>query len=236
MSEELKTVNVDGGEGTQDPGAQQKQVIGEDGKAMTPEQIATKEAKAQEEAQAQAQYEEIKAKVKEFNLSKDQIFDIYGIKESVVPEKYADFTLPEGFELDTAVAEKAKGVFKELGLSQEKAQKLIELEANSLLEREKAKLDEFESLKKTWKEESIKALGSEAEKELQKAGRAMEVLGGAELRQILKDSGLEFHPAMVKLFINAGKALSPDNFPEGKKTGEGFDKSPAQAIYPGQGK
>ena len=217
-----------------------KQVIGYNGKALTPEQLAQAEAdkqtKAQADADALAKFEETKTKVKEMNLSKEQIFEIYGIKDSVVPDKYSDFTLPDGFELDTAAAEQAKGVFKELGLSQDKAQKLIELEANVLMERDKAKLTEFESLKKQWREESIKALGSEAEKELQKAGRAMDVLGGAELRGILKDSGLEFHPAMVKLFIEAGKALSTDNFPEGKKPGEGIEKTPAQAIYPGQGK
>jgi len=235
MSEE---VNVNTDVKTQAP--VDKQVIGDNGKALTPEQVASaeaeKQAKAQADAEALAKFEETKAKVKEMNLSKDQIFEIYGIKDSVVPEEYSDFTLPEGFELDTAAAEKAKGVFKELGLSQDKAQKLIELEANVLMERDKAKLAEFESLKKQWREESIKALGSEAEKELQKAGRAMDVLGGAELRQILKDSGLEFHPAMVKLFIEAGKALSTDNFPEGKKPGEGIEKTPAQAIYPAQGK
>ncbi|HET9131900.1 MAG TPA: hypothetical protein VFO86_13180, partial [Terriglobia bacterium] len=45
------------------------------------------------------------------------------------PEKYADFTLPEGFKFDDKTLEAATAVFKDLNLSQEGAQKLVDLYA-----------------------------------------------------------------------------------------------------------
>lgn len=240
MAEENKE-NVSQGNENQGGQQENKQVIGPDGKAMTPEQVAAKEAadaKAKADSEAlKAKYEENKNKIKEMNLTKEQMFEIYGISEPKAPDKYSEFKLPEGFTLDAASAEIAHGVFKELNLSQDAAQKLIETEAKFLQKQAEAKKNDFEALKKSWKEESISKLGADAEKKLQIAGRAMEVLGGPELRQILADSGLEYHPAMVDLFIKAGTQLSPDTFPDGKKIGEGSEvKTGAGAIYPEQGK
>src|SRR5687767_12536146 len=44
------------------------------------------------------------------------------------PEKYEDFTLPEGIELDQAAMEGFLPVAKELNLTQEQAQKLVDLQ------------------------------------------------------------------------------------------------------------
>lgn len=62
-------------------------------------------------------------------------------EDAKAPEAYADFTAPEGFEIDKDAIAKVAPVFKELGLSQDQAQKLVtayaeisQAAANSLME------------------------------------------------------------------------------------------------------
>ena len=50
----------------------------------------------------------------------------------VVPETYADFTLPEGFQMDSKALEEFLPMAKELGMTQESAQKAITMHANAI--------------------------------------------------------------------------------------------------------
>src|SRR5712671_1685898 len=47
------------------------------------------------------------------------------------PDKYADFKVPDGFKFDEKALTEATAAFKELGLSQEKAQKLVDTYAKN---------------------------------------------------------------------------------------------------------
>ena len=49
----------------------------------------------------------------------------------VVPETYADFKLPEGATIDPELLAEASPIFKELGLTQENAQKLVDFYAKT---------------------------------------------------------------------------------------------------------
>jgi len=49
--------------------------------------------------------------------------------EKVIPDVYADFKVPEGMEVDKSLLNEALPVFKEMKLSQEEAQKLVDLQA-----------------------------------------------------------------------------------------------------------
>src|SRR5579863_3544340 len=50
-------------------------------------------------------------------------------KPSAAPDKYTDFKAPDGYTLDPATIEAATPIFKELGLSQDAAQKLVDFHA-----------------------------------------------------------------------------------------------------------
>ncbi len=49
-----------------------------------------------------------------------------------VPDTYADFVMPEGVELDSALLTEAAPLFKELGLTQDQAQKLVDFQAKQV--------------------------------------------------------------------------------------------------------
>lgn len=69
------------------------------------------------------------------------------------PEKYADFKLPDGYKFDDKVLGEAQATFKELGLTQEAGQKLVDLYAANALAAAKAPYDEYANLRTEWKGE-----------------------------------------------------------------------------------
>lgn len=73
------------------------------------------------------------------------------------PEAYSDWKLPEGFELDDKINEAAKPLFKELGLTQDNAQKLVDFyneHAKRISEeRDKGLMDYWQKTRSDWRDE-----------------------------------------------------------------------------------
>jgi hypothetical protein len=69
------------------------------------------------------------------------------------PEKYADFKAPEGYTLDEETLKSATGLFKELNLSQDQAQKLVDLYAANSLQASEAPYKAWANLQKEWMSE-----------------------------------------------------------------------------------
>lgn len=127
------------------------------------------------------------------------------------PETYADFTLPEGMTPDKALLEKAVPLFKELGLSQEKSQKLVTLQAEYAKSSMEALVAQSEKLRTeqiaTWQSEVKKELGADWEKELGHSARALDAFWPPEFRKLLTQSGFGDHPDMIRGLIKLGKQL-----------------------------
>lgn len=75
---------------------------------------------------------------------------------AVVPEAY-EYTLPEGMVLDQGMADSVAPVFKELGLTNEQANKLVGVYAKQVAEssaaQEKAAVERYEAQIKSWQEQ-----------------------------------------------------------------------------------
>lgn len=152
-------------------------------------------------------------------------------KPEGAPEKYTDFTLPEGLVLDAKMAETFKATAKELGLSQASAQKLVDLQAQSVKAEIEGRLVAFNNQVEAWDKESRALYGANADKQFGIAAKAMEQIGTPELRTLLNDAGLGSHPEVVKFFVKAGSMLSEDQPVDGKRAG-GDAKSTASLLYP----
>lgn len=137
---------------------------------------------------------------------------------AVAPEKYADFKLPEGVQLDKAMVDKALPLFKELNLSQENAQKLVTFQAESVKAEIAARQASSETLIKGWREESMKSLGPNAKQELAFAGKTLDAFGSPELRQELTQSGFGENPRLVSMLVKIGKMMSEARTFEGTRT------------------
>lgn len=79
------------------------------------------------------------------------------------PEKYEDFKLPEGYKLDDKVADTVSKTFKELGLSQEAGQKLIDIYAENSIQAAQAPYDLWAKTQTDWVGEIDNRFGSKAE-------------------------------------------------------------------------
>lgn len=152
------------------------------------------------------------------------------------PENY-EFKAPEGMELDTGLIEKVTPVLKELDLSQDKAQKLVDAYAPYVKEqvatREKEAVDAWGKQVDEWKTETVKQLGTTAKEDLAAVGKILNAAGTPELRKILDDSGYGNHPEFVKFFVKIGKSISEDTFVESTPSSDTSGKDvDLDKIYP----
>lgn len=166
---------------------------------------------------------------------------------STVPETYADFTAPEGYTVDKALIDAAVPLFKDLGLTQEQAQKLVDFQAQRQIELAKAPQETYETMRADWRKEVL------ADTELASAGKVKpEVLSaiakgidslGADVaksfREIMDISGVGDNPAFVKAMYKFGQLASEGSHvtgkgpaPTGQTAPDAKPLSIANAMYP----
>jgi hypothetical protein len=133
-----------------------------------------------------------------------------------VPEK-PDYELKfsEGVDVDTGLLEAMQPVMHELGITRRQAQAL----AAAFEARVKASLDEqakqHTQIIARWAEQarSDPEYSEGFEAAVTVANRALDKLGTPELHEVLKLTGLNNHPAVLKLFWRVGKMLREDGTP-----------------------
>ncbi len=168
------------------------------------------------------------------------------------PAAYADFTLPEGLTLSKETLEAATPIFRELGLSQEAAQKLVSFHADQLkAATTAAQTASYESMRKDWSaktlaDKDISAYSANGKSGIDAVkldiGRALGTLDPAlatEFRAAMDLTGAGDHPAFVKAIwrmsqlITEGRAVTGNGpSPEGQRAPGARPPTPAQALYP----
>lgn len=163
------------------------------------------------------------------------------------PDQYEDFELPD--EIDSqdpqvqSALNEAKGVFKQLGLNQQQAQRLIDLHMKHYIGGLSESNDYFEQeLNRRvaqWGEQVKKDPelgGANLKASVASVNRAISRLGGRELYNALtNETGVINHPAIFAAFAKIGKMFNEDKFIPGSRS-SGRDTSPAGVaarIYPG---
>lgn len=134
---------------------------------------------------------------------------------SAAPEKY-EFTAGKDQELDKEAVAAFEPVARELGLSNEQAQKIVDVYGSTIMP-QIAKQQEaaWQNQVTEWAEtvKADKELGSV--ESIGNAQKAMDQFGTPELKQYLNDSGLGNHPELFRIFSRIGKAMSEDGFVSG---------------------
>lgn len=149
---------------------------------------------------------------------------------------YTDFTLPEGVTLDAEQLKPATELFAETGLTQEQAQKFIDL----AMARESAAahrgVQAFVDLQNQWVAE-IKGDpdigGDKLTAALAAAARAIDRLEVPGLREALTFTGAGNHPAVVRAFVRLGQMLSEDRFRPAPPVPPQPTRTAAEVIYDG---
>lgn len=128
-----------------------------------------------------------------------------------------EFKAPEGKTFDPEVIAEYSKVAKELNLSQESAQRVLDAMGPKLAERQMAQI---EALRNGWADSSKadKEFGGERLSEnLSVAKKALDAFGTNELRALLNETGIGNHPEVIRFMFRAGKAISEDKFVGGSK-------------------
>jgi len=156
------------------------------------------------------------------------------------PEKYADFKLPDGVKLEGEILGKATGLFKELGLGQDQAQKLVDFHAAALKEVGETSMKLWKDTQDVWMDElrSDPILGKGVNDgtvgaSIAKMISAMPAPQAVAFREAMNFTGAGNNPAIVRGFYELSKKFSEPGHVHGN--GPAIAKatpSAAQALYP----
>ena len=150
------------------------------------------------------------------------------------PDTYADFVMPEGVELDSALLTEATPLFKELGLNQDQAQKLVDFQAKQAQASSESQVDAFNQLMNDWQEQSKNDKefgGDKFEENVGIARSAIDKFGTPELKQLLEEHGVGNHPEVIRFMVKVGK-LTAEDVPGGTNTPPSKAQDRVSLLYP----
>lgn len=161
-------------------------------------------------------------------------------KPEGAPEKYSAFILPEGYEANELVLQEATGIFKDLGLSQSQAQKLVDFYSKVSSDAADAGVRLWQETQTAWKDEvkSDPVIGG------QKLGpvmatinKAINGLGDATLisgfREAMNITGAGNNPAFIRAFYAFATKLTEGGPVSGRpESGNKPPTSAGAALYP----
>jgi hypothetical protein len=149
------------------------------------------------------------------------------------PEAYADFTLPEGMEVDKELLEEFNPIAKDLNLTQEQAQSLVDLQTKQMQKFSEAQQEAWQSVLTEWNETAKNDQeigGAEYNAKVATAKKALDEFGTPELLEALDATGVGNHPELIRVFYRIGKLVEDDTINFGKASAP--TKTAAQILYP----
>lgn len=151
-------------------------------------------------------------------------------KPEGAPEKY-EFQAAEGVELDSEALKDFEPVARDLNLTNEQAQKLVDAYPKILAGVQQRQAEAWQQTTEQWAAD-VKADkeigGDKLTSNLSAAQRALDQFGTPELKEYLNTTGLGNHPDLVKTFVKIGKAMSEDGMVTGGNDGQ---RSAAEVLY-----
>ncbi|WP_432748661.1 hypothetical protein [Pectinatus frisingensis] len=128
------------------------------------------------------------------------------------PDAYDDFKLPDNVKWDETTGSEFKTTAKEMGLSQENAQKLVDLGAKIVGGQESAMQKMVTDQSEAWQKESLQQF---KQADIDTANKALMQFADKDVISLLQSTGLGNHPLIVGLFNNIGKAMAEGAMPTG---------------------
>lgn len=160
------------------------------------------------------------------------------------PEAYAEFKAPEGYEVDKKAIDGAVPIFKELGLSQDQAQKLVDFYSTISKDAAEAPMAAYREMRQGWRAEVAKSdLGNGIDNLKPEVAAAVSsaidaMPNPAEFRAVLDLSGLGDNPAFIRGFYSLAKERGEGTGVRGSgpsplgQQARNAPRSAAQALYP----
>ena len=143
--------------------------------------------------------------------------------------------MPEGMTMNEELLTEVTPLFKEAGISQEVAQKFIDINSKQIQALEQGKADSFNQLTQEWRDASVNDKefgGDKFDQSVANARLALDNFGSPELSKLLNETGLGNNPEVIR-FMNKVGSLTKEDQPGAPGTPGGQPKKSATDIlYP----
>lgn len=157
------------------------------------------------------------------------------------PVEYTDFKLPEGVQADEKTMSDFKTTAREAGLSQDQAQKLVDLHTDAVKAATDASTQLWYDTQKQWQAEVLKDPeigGANFEPMKATVAKAIDAVGGedaAKIRQAFDYTGAGNNPDIIRFLYRLGKAIGEGGaVASGTPTTVEAPKTAAEKLYPTQ--
>ena len=150
------------------------------------------------------------------------------------PEAYTDFAFADGLVADPELMGEFTPLATELNLSQEQAQKLVDIASKMMLKQATAGQDAYKATTAGWTEASKSDKefgGAKFDASIVMAQRALNSFATPELKEALNSTGLGNHPEMIRLMVRIGSAMKEDGLVTGSTPTTTVVKSKAEILY-----
>lgn len=150
-------------------------------------------------------------------------------QKELAPEKY-EFKDIEGAPIDAKVLDVFSLSAKELNLTQEKAQSILDKVAPVMAQRQQ---EQIKAVQEQWTNESktdSEFGGDKLNESLAVAKPAFDKFAPDGFKKLMTETGLGNHPEVIRTFYRIGKAMSEDSFVGGKAVSS--ELSPTEILYP----
>jgi hypothetical protein len=152
-------------------------------------------------------------------------------KPEGAPEAY-EFKASEGAELDKEAVAQFEPIARELNLSQEQAQKLVDLYGSKVMPQlMKQQADTWQKQVADWgtaAKDDAEIGGDKFDGNLTRAKQAMDKFATPQLREFLESTGMGNHPELIRVFVKVGAAMSEDGLVTSNEKGQ---RSAADVLY-----
>ncbi|MFA6051557.1 MAG: hypothetical protein WC762_03105 [Methylobacter sp.] len=153
------------------------------------------------------------------------------------PADYAEFTVPEGVQVNPEAMAAFKIAAKDMGLTQEQAQGLTDMGAQMaqrITQEHEAKIEQTKSDWEASSRADKEFGGDKLDENLGIAKTALDAFATPELKEILTTTGLGNHPDLIRMMVRIGKAMSEDTLVPGGRSSSSEGKSLAERLYKNQ--
>lgn len=154
------------------------------------------------------------------------------------PEKYVDYKVPDGYTLDAEVKGEADKVFKDMGLSQDQAQSLVDFYVKQTTEAFQAPFKAYQEMTDKWRTESENhpdlrgKIGPGKEISL-RISKMLDGIGDAKLasdfREAMDISGIGNYQAFIRVLDYAASRLTEGTHVAGNGPAKAGQSAPGQA-------
>lgn len=154
--------------------------------------------------------------------------------EGEAKPEYTDFTLPEGAQIDEALMGDFKALAAECGLSQESAQKMIDLQAKV----NASAMENAMRQRQAWRQEITKDVEfgqGNLQTTVQDARKLLDTYDDSgKVLAMLEQSGFGDNPDVIKFLAKVSRALPrEDNVLTGREGVKADNRSLAERLWPG---